>query len=287
MGWLGKVLGAGAGLAVGGPLGALVGAALGHGVDRLGLLERRSERGPSGGPGRGGPARGGFLYPTFAVMGHLAKADGRVSEPEIALAESVMVRLQLSAQQRRAAIASFNEGKSPAFPLDRVLGALRQDATGRGVMLRLFLDIQFQMAYADGGPGTEQTRLLGHIARHLDISDALFSALDQMARFRRSSTGAGRERAGSWTGRTRGGPGAKQRPPAGARSGLAAAYAVLGVESTASETEVKRAYRRLLSKNHPDKLVSKGLPPEMLKLADEKTYQIRRAYETISRARGA
>lgn len=285
MDWLGKLLGGGVGLALGGPLGALVGAAIGHGVDHWGLLEQRPERGTAGPTGRGGPIRGGFLYPTFAVMGHLAKADGRVSEPEIALAESVMVRLQLSAAQRRAAIGSFNEGKSPAFALDRVLAALRQDAAGRGVMLRLFLDIQFQMAYVDGAPGTQAMRLLRHIARHLDVSDALFYALDQMARFRRSSTEAGRTQARWQAGRARGGAGAKPRPPAG--SGLDAAYAVLGVASTASATDVKRAYRRLLSKNHPDKLVSKGLPPEMLKLADEKTYQIRRAYETITQARGA
>jgi DnaJ like chaperone protein len=287
VGWLGKLLGGGVGLVLGGPLGALAGAAIGHGVDRWGVLDRRPERAAAGHPGRAGPVRGGFLYPTFAVMGHLAKADGRVSEPEIALAESVMVRLQLSAEQRRAAIGYFNEGKSPVFPLDQVLAALRQASTGRGVMLRLFLDIQFQLAYVDGAPGMREMRLLRHIARHLDVSDAVFQALDQMARFRRGSGGAGGAQGSWWAGRARSGTGARSGRPAGDGSGLAAAYAVLGVASTASETEVKRAYRRLLSKNHPDKLVSKGLPPEMLKLADEKTYQIRRAYETITRARRA
>ncbi len=287
VGWLGKLLGGSVGFALGGPLGALAGAALGHGFDRWFLGQGRPEAGPEGSRfSQTGPVRGGFLYPTFAVMGHLAKADGRVSEREIALAESVMTRLQLSAGQRRVAIGHFNEGKSPDFPLDRVLAALRQDCRGRGVMLRLFLDIQFQMAYVDGVPGKEQAALLLHISRHLGVSDAVFRGLDQVARFRR---GSGRA-AGAWgrarAGRAEAGAGTGPRRSASAGSGLAAAYAVLGVASTASEAAVKRAYRRLLSQNHPDKLASKGLPPDMLKLADEKTHQIRRAYETITRARG-
>jgi DnaJ like chaperone protein len=288
--WLGTLLGGGVGLALGGPLGALVGAALGHGVDRLGLLQRRRRPSPTVAPAdRKGSVRGGFLHPTFAVMGHLAKADGRVSEREIALAASVMARLQLSAGQRRAAIASFNQGKSPAFALDQALAALRQDCAGRGVMLRLFLDMQFQMAYVDGTPGTEVMALLLHIARHLDVSDAVFHALDQLAKFRRGAARAGGPRSGWRSDRARTGSGARARParPSGDGAGLAAAYAALGVPNTATEAEVKRAYRRLLSRNHPDKLVSKGLPPDMLKLADEKTYQIRRAYETITRARDA
>ncbi len=285
---MGTLLGGGAGLALGGPLGALVGAALGHGVDRWVLFRPRPEVRRNGTPpGQAWAVGGGFIHPTFAVMGHLAKVEGRVSEREIALAESVMARLQLSAEQRRAAIEAFNEGKSTAFPLDQVLAALRRDCRGRGVMLRLFLDFQFQMAYVDGVPGRQQTALLLHIARHLGVSDAVFHALDRAARFQRGSSGVDSAKASGRSGGPRSGPGAKPKPPAGDGSGLAAAYAVLGVASTASEAEVKRAYRRLLSKNHPDKLVSKGVPPDMLKLADEKTHRIRRAYETITRARAA
>ena len=287
MGWVGTLLGGGAGLALGGPLGALVGAALGHGVDRWVLFRPRPEVRRNGTPpGQAWAVGGGYVYPTFAVMGHLAKVDGRVSEREIALAEAVMVRLQLSPGQRRAAIEAFNEGKSTAFPLDQVLAALRRDCRGRGVMLRLFLDFQLQMAYVDGVPGRQATELLLHIARHLDVSDAVFHAMDRVARSRRGPGGADGAKASWRTGGARSGPGTKSAPAAGDGSGLAAAYAVLGVASTASEAEVSRAYRRLLSKNHPDKLVSKGVPPDMLKLADEKTYRIRRAYETVKRARG-
>jgi DnaJ like chaperone protein len=59
------------------------------------------------------------------------------------------------------------------------------------------------------------------------------------------------------------------------------AYAILGVNKSASEAEIKTAYRRLMSQHHPDKLVSKGLPDEMIKIATEKTQEIRKAYDLI------
>ena len=63
-------------------------------------------------------------------------------------------------------------------------------------------------------------------------------------------------------------------------------YAILGVDKGASDAEVKKAYRRLMSQHHPDKLVAKGLPEEMMKVATEKTHEIRQAYEAIKAARG-
>jgi DnaJ like chaperone protein len=67
---------------------------------------------------------------------------------------------------------------------------------------------------------------------------------------------------------------------------VAAAYEVLGVSRTASDSEVTKAYRRLMNQNHPDKLVARGLPESMMKLAEEKTRQIRAAYELLRTARG-
>ena len=61
---------------------------------------------------------------------------------------------------------------------------------------------------------------------------------------------------------------------------------MLNVQPDAGEAEVKRAYRRLMSQHHPDKLVSKGLPEEMVKVATRKTQEIKAAYEKIREARG-
>jgi DnaJ like chaperone protein len=58
------------------------------------------------------------------------------------------------------------------------------------------------------------------------------------------------------------------------------------VDKSASEAEVKNAYSRLMSQHNPDKLVAKGLPEEMMKIATQKTHEIRQAYEQIKEARG-
>jgi len=59
------------------------------------------------------------------------------------------------------------------------------------------------------------------------------------------------------------------------------AYAVLGVTPQDSKADIKKAYRRLMSQHHPDKLVSKGLPEEMIKVATEKSQKIRDAYDLL------
>ena len=76
-------------------------------------------------------------------------------------------------------------------------------------------------------------------------------------------------------------------PRAAPKPSLNDAYTVLGVSETASDDEIKKAYRRLMNQHHPDKLVSKGLPEEMMKLATEKTQEIKKAYEQIKAARGS
>jgi DnaJ like chaperone protein len=48
----------------------------------------------------------------------------------------------------------------------------------------------------------------------------------------------------------------------------------------------KKAYRRLMSENHPDKLIAKGVPDEMIKIATERSQEISNAYEVIRNARG-
>jgi DnaJ like chaperone protein len=65
-----------------------------------------------------------------------------------------------------------------------------------------------------------------------------------------------------------------------------AAHAVLNVTPDAADADVKKAYRRLLNQHHPDKLVSRGLPEEMMKVAAHKTHEIKQAYDIVKQARG-
>lgn len=269
MSWWGKLVGGAFGYLLGGPLGALLGAAMGHQFD-AGLNKVRGLGGDAWDREAIERTQSAFFTATFSVMGHLAKADGRVSEDEIAMARAVMGRMQLDAQQRQVAIGLFTEGKAPDFPLDEVLAQFRRECHRRHTLIQMFLEIQLQAAYADGvlHPG-ERTVLL-HIFEALGFSAAEFEHLEALIRG-----------AAHFGGR---GAGASQAPAG--RDRLAEAYAILGVPSSAEDSEVKRAYKRLMNQHHPDKLVAKGLPEEMIKLATEKTQEIKAAYEMLKQARG-
>ncbi|HHH47566.1 MAG TPA: co-chaperone DjlA [Gammaproteobacteria bacterium] len=244
--------------------GILIGVFLGHQFDR-GLS--RSGGGFSAGWRVVNQARAqqAFFETTFSVMGHLAKADGRVSEEEIALARQVMARMGLPEAARREAIRLFGQGKAADFDLDAALAGFRSVTLGQRNLLQMFLEIQFFAAYADGAMDPDERRVLLHVCESLGFSQADFDRLDAMIQA---------EMHGFQDGGKRRGP------------SLEDAYAILNISEDASDSEVKKAYRRLMSQHHPDKLVAKGLPEEMMKLAQEKTHEIRTAYERIKEARG-
>ncbi|WJW75839.1 co-chaperone DjlA [Thiohalobacter sp. IOR34] len=262
MNWWGKLVGGAFGYLLGGPLGALLGAALGHRFDQgLSGLE-------AAGPGDQERVQTAFFTASFAVMGHIAKADGRVSSDEVAMAEQIMRRMNLSAEMRRTAIRLFNEGKAADFPLDEVLEQFRRECHRRRNLLRMFLEIQLHAAYADGRLEAREAELLAHICQRLGISQLEFRQIEALVRAAHEFAGGARQPAG---------------PPPADR--LQQAYAVLGVSPGASDAEVKKAYRRLMNQHHPDKLVAKGLPEEMIELATEKTQEIKAAYDTVRAAR--
>jgi len=277
MGWLGKAVGGLLGFAAGGPIGALLGATLGHGVDRG--VQRLAE-GLTLPPGDRRRIESVFFTATFSTLGHLSKADGRVSEAEIALAEAVMARLQLTGERRSAAIALFRQGKEPGFDLRAMIERFRQECLGRRMLVHLFLEIQLQAAYADGEPSAAKRRVLEEIRAGLRIPELVFRQLEGLVRMQRQFGTAG---AGGWSGAGGQRAGTGRAPSRGPT--LSQAYAVLGVSPKDSDAAVTRAYRKLLSQHHPDKLVAKGVPEDMLKLATQKTREIRRAYEMIQAAR--
>jgi DnaJ like chaperone protein len=265
MAWWGKALGGAFGFMVGGPLGALIGIAFGHNFDKgLGSITSHD----AFQPGEQERVQAVFFTTTFSVMGHIAKADGKVTAEEIRLAEEVMTRLGLEPDARVAAKKLFNEGKSANFPLDDVLQQFRHEIRRRTTLLQVFLEIQLQAAYADGTLDKAEEKVLAHICRKLGVPLDQLHRLEEMMRH-----GFGQR-------------GYSRAPQRGSSMDLGDAYAILGVNKETSDVEVKKAYRRLVSQHHPDKLVSKGLPEEMIKDANEKTQQIKDAYEKIKQSRG-
>jgi DnaJ like chaperone protein len=262
MGWYGKIIGAVLGAIIGrGLFGAIVGLLIGHQFDR------RAQRGSSAAGDRRALSHA-FFRATFLVMGHVAKADGRVTAQEIDAARAVMRRFSLGENDVRVAIDYFTEGKRAEFPLESVLADLHASAAGRGDLRRLFVQIQLEASMLGGGLNPPARAVFARICAALGISAAEFAALEAMLRMQAYGRSSG------------------PRPAQGAPSRLADAYQVLGVRPEASDREVKLSYRRLMSQNHPDKLVANGLPESMIEAAHERTRRILEAFEVVRDSRG-
>lgn len=202
------------------------------------------------------------LVCTFAVAGQMAKADGRVSEREIAVARGVMQALALSEGERRQAISMFNRGKQPGFPLGPLVRRFRRLCRGEWAILERFLDVQVRMALADGEPSERQLHVLQAVGACLRLSaDAVNRRLRALSE---------RMAAGRWA----------------LTFQLDDAFALLEVPGSARPEEIKRAYRRMIGRYHPDRLQGQGEPPEVIRDAAARTHQIRVAFEEIRRARG-
>jgi DnaJ like chaperone protein len=264
--WTGKVVGGLLGLLTGlGPFGAALGVFLGHQFDeQSGADDEPRLRGTESLASIGES----FFRSTFQMMGHLAKADGRVSEQEIAAARAVMSELRLSPDQVRAAVNYFTAGKQPGFSLDAELAALARTCDGRPQLARVFLEIQVRAALAGNNMQGPVRELIRRIATRLDIGMLELAHVEAVLRIRNGSFRA-----------------QAQQARASEAEQLEQAYSVIEVTATATNEEIVKAYRRQLSKHHPDKLKANGLPDSMIEHAKQRTQQIIEAYELIKERR--
>ncbi|MBE9568240.1 MAG: co-chaperone DjlA [Proteobacteria bacterium] len=251
MAWWGTFIGGTLGFVFGGPIGALIGAALG------GNLDRGIKMGDAFDTGNQERVQAAFFTTTFSVMGHVAKADGHVSKAEIEAAKNIMAQMQLSADQRKAAIRFFDQGKAEDFPLEAILRQFKKECHGRRNLIQMFVEIQISTALSDGKLDASEKHIIYTIGEILGFARGQIDHLFNIA------NGAQASVSNSLT--------------------VTQAYKILGISKDSSGAEIKKAYRRLMSQHHPDKLVSKGLPDEMIALATEKTQEIRKAYDLIKK----
>jgi DnaJ like chaperone protein len=233
--------------------GALAGAIVGYMLDPKAGVRAASSSAAS--------ISGEFFRTTFEVMGYVAKSDGRVSEAEIDAARRVMREFNLGPSDVAAAIACFTTGKSAGYDADFSVERLRETCGLRYDLLRAFVDLQLRAALAGNGISPPARRILAGIAGRLGLSDLEFANMEASLRARQTGS------------RTR-------------TNNLAECYAELEVEASISNADLVKAYRRQMSRHHPDKLVANGLPESMAQMAKEKTQRIQEAYEVIRAARG-
>lgn len=240
------------GYAIGGTIGLLVGGGLGwwltHRIRRRLMVARMQ-------------IQEGFLDSIFSVMGCLCQADGQVTEGELSVAEKLFDQMHLQGEQRAKARAAFARGRADNFNLDAELAAVNRLTQRQPILRQVFLQVQLTAIAADGVLHPAEHEMILRVARGVGCSEAEVQQIEAMLH------------------------GAAANSQGASEEALKDAYRVLGVSEDASDAEIKKAYRRLMSQNHPDKLAGKGLPESMREVAQARTSEIGNAYERIRSAR--
>lgn len=227
-----------------------------------------------------------YLTVVFEVLGHLSKAKGVVTQDDINLASQFMDRLQLDRNGRKLAQDSFNNGKASDYSLRSRLAELYAQYRFRRNVLNIFCEQLIQAALVDGVLDEKEQQILFIVAEEFNIPRQQMAIYIQMMmgsyHFRQNDYSNQYGQRGQYQ-RSNNYGNYQGRSP---QSDLQNAYKILGVAATAEISEIKRAYRKLMNEHHPDKLVSKGLPKEMLEAAKKRAQEIQAAYDLIKASRG-
>ena len=206
-----------------------------------------------------------FLETVFIAMGKLAKADGHVSQDEIDHVEQFMQKLNMTAQHRQQAIVWFKQGAAPGFNIDETCKKFMSVCGHTKNLKQVLLVYLIVMALADGHFHPAEEALLADIAAHLGYSPTEFRQLLDMV-LNQTHFGAGK---------------------VATAAALDDAYKALGVTKDSTDAEIKRAYRKLMSQYHPDKLIGQGVPEDMIAMATEQAKEIQLAHDLIKKSWGS
>ena len=258
--WWGKILCAFLGFLLAGPIGAFFGIFVGNFFDR-GLtqyinnpfwhfhVEKRQS------------VKKLFFQATFTTLGYIAKADGRVSHQDIQMANTIMQHMKLNAAQQTVAQRYFNEGKNAHVDLQKLIKSFNNASINNPNLLQLFINTQYTAALLDGLSDNKIQRM-NTILHYMNRAP-----IQQQSRFHHDFN-------------------QKTTTRNNTNNTLSGAYAILQVSHSSSKQDIKKAYRRLISVHHPDKLIAKGASNDAIKMANEKTQIIRKAYEQICASKG-
>jgi DnaJ like chaperone protein len=253
MGWFGKLTFGSLGLFLGGPLGAIAGAALGHHlVDKKenGVI-RTSQTRQGLSLGNREQAQAAYFVSMFSILGKLAKIDGIVTGDEIAIVENFIHNLPISENEKQFAKQVFNEAKDSGFSIEDFATQLYLFQKNQPAVLLSFFGILFQIAAADGKFHSNEEVALRKIKDIFQISDFQYDSI--RAQYFKD---------------------------------LDRYYRSLNCTPDNSDQEIKSSYKKLVKEFHPDTIVSKGLPEEFINFATKRFREIQEAYEKIRKERG-
>ena len=246
MGWFGKLAFGSMGLLIGGPLGAVAGAALGH------HLVDKTENRMIGGRTliHAEQTQAAYFVSMFSILGKLAKADGVVTRDEIAVVEHFISNLNMAETEKQFARQVFSEGMDSRYSIDDFALQFQQVSMGQPAVRVSFLDLLFRIAAADSRFHPAEEAALSRIKEIFRISDQQFNNM-KAAYFKDDDR----------------------------------FYKVLNCTPDCSNEEIKTRYKKLVKDFHPDTIVSKGLPEEFTEFATKRFQEIQEAYEYVRQER--
>lgn len=249
MSWFGKIMGGTIGLLFGGPLGAVAGATLGHfAFDKTAGPAEYTRRGLN----TTEQIQAAYFISLFSMLGKFAKIDGVITRDEIAVIDRFLRQMGITGAERDFAIGIFNDAKNSAYSIQDFAGQFFEVSRHQRALLYSFLDLLFQLAFADGTLHHAEKQAIDDVRRTFGISDTEFAAIQ--ARYIDDAEKY---------------------------------YNVLSCTSACTDEEIKKQYKKLAKEFHPDAIIAKGLPEEFVAFATKRFQEIQEAYEKVKKKRGS